>query len=316
MTATQDKTRRAPHQFSAQGSRASHHNKALRNIGLPWQLPIADTEDVLGTGIVNQFGVGTLSPASVAAGGVWDNSAAAGSKITADLTDINDAGAADVPPFPGTEEAGDGLILGFSESGGVPAGLRFTYGGGTAGIGGTVTYKYLASNGAYKTFPKVRDGSAGLTAAAGTYDVVWQIPDDWVPIIETELSATVAYYIVKVEVATVYATDPVLDRVQGHCLAPGNVSGAFRAPATGLIDHISYNGTAGATNNDIILEVLNWTRGTRGLVTLTGNPGEGRFAFSTPLFVERGDELTIAAVQVDGTTEIENIHGVVLEIAL
>lgn len=311
---TADLTKYYPHQFSSKGKIAGDSNIALRGIRIPWRLPILDSQDIIRDALPNLFGVGTVTLTALESGGTIEGDQAVGAQYTSDLTDLNSAAAGDSIAMPATEEAaeGDGLLLGFSKTGGPPVGLQVIY--SVAGIGGTVQVQYLAKNGTYKVFPKVIDLSAGWTAAAGTYRIGWQIPDDFVPMIESEVSATVERWYVKIAVLTTYSTNPTLSQVQGVCLAAGNIAATFQAPGIGLITHVSYGGTAGATNNDTILQILNWTRKTRGIVTLTGNPAVGRFALSTALYVAAGDELSVQCVQGDGTTEITNFNGFHLEI--
>jgi len=300
-----------PHHFSSEGKTAAQNNRALRDVRVIWPLPILQTADIVSTIGAVALGRGTVTYTAPSVGGSWDDSAAAGSKFTDDTTDIGDAGTADILMMPATEAVGDKLILGFTAAQGVPAGLELIY--STAGIGGTVAWRYLSRNGVWTTFPNVVDPSVSTTEAAATFLVNWGIPQDFVPIVETEIDNVARYY-VAMEVLTVFSTNPIGTSVKGACLLPGNLATGFFAPSRGLITHLSYAATAGAANNATILQVLNWTRGTRGLVTLTGNPASGRFALSTALYTEAGDELSIQPVQVDGTTEILNFHGLTLEL--
>lgn len=304
-----------PHQLSDEGPRLRDRQPDLLTnpSAIPWRLPIADSDDIV-LQANPQFSVGTFTLVDVAVGGSWDDSADAGSKFTDDTVDIQDAGTADILMMPATEAAGDKLVLAFDPDDGPPIGLSLIY--STAGIGGTVTFKYLASNGVWTAFPEVVDESGGYIEAAGTFEIGWQVPDDFVPMIEDEVSATVAYYYVAIEVATVYSTNPVGSRVQGYMANGEKIAAAFVAPATGLITHMQYAATASGSNADTILQVVNHTRKTRGLITLTKAVARARVEFTTPLYVQRGDELTIHGVQFDGTTEFENFVDLTLEIEL
>jgi hypothetical protein len=261
-----------------------------------------------------EFGLGTIAETAITAGGEWDSGEAAGSKFTSDLTDLDDAGAADANAMPATEAADDGLLIGCDADKGAPVGLRVTT--STAGTVGTMAWQYLAKNGTYKNFPTIIDGTTQWTATAGALIVQWEVPDDFVPMVEDEVDSTARYYI-KADVLTVYTVNPVISQLKVYQPDSGaGVSAGVAAPLTGRITAVSYAGTAGATNNDIILQIINFTRNTRGVVTLTGNPAIGRFALSTALYVEQGDEIGIMATQLDGTTEITNLTGFSLEVSI
>lgn len=314
MTVTVDLNKHYPHEYSAIGPRVSDSNKVfkLRGVAFPWDLPLTSTPDVALNGLPVLMN-GVVARDDPTAGGSWDDSAAAGSKFTDDLVDILDAGTADILLMPSTEAALDKFILGWDKAGGVPVSLNITL--STAGVGGTGTWKYLARDGTWKAFPKVVDESADLTTGTSNYDVLWQIPNDWAPMAETEIDTVERWYLA-FEVDTVYSTNPVGTEVTAVVLKGDNISEAPQAPATGVITHLQYKATAGAGNFDTILQLYNWTRQTRGLVTLSTALAQGRAAFSTPLYVKRGDEVTFGAVQGDGTTELTAFDMLMLEIEI
>ena len=316
-------TTTAPHQSSGVGSnRLSRrvHN-IFNKVGVPCPFGQLVTADIV-TGTPAGLGIGTLTIKDVVWGGIYDASATANARMTDDTTDMNDVGTADALAMPATEAIGDRMLMALDPDNGMPFGIRIIT--STAGIGGTLIFKYLNSAGKWATFSKVQDPSVHLTGAAGTYDILFQVPQDWVPSVIDEpgdvaLTAAAAaneYYWLAVETLTTYSTNPALTSARAYQALAGNVTGAIIANASGVIDYIQYLATAGATNNATILQVINHTRRTRGLVTLTANPARGRFAFSTSLYVERGDELTLHAVQIDGTTEILNWTDAFFEISL
>lgn len=307
----------APHRFSKDGRRFSKSNKAVQVNGVttPWQFTgLGDTPDIAGDGLPNLW-QGTLvrTNSDPTAGGTYDASASAGSRFTDDLVDITDAGAADILMMPASEAAGDQFILGFDKDGGVPVSLNITL--STAGSGGTGTWKYLASDGNWKAFSLVVDESAGLTAGTSNYDILWEIPNDWVPMVEDEVDEVARWYLC-FEVATVFGTNPVGTEVTAVTLAPDNITGAAVAPTTGVITHLQYRATAGAGTRDCVLQFYNWTKGYRGLVTLETDVAFARVAFSTPMYVERGDKISFGCVQTDGSTELTAFDHFLLEIEL
>lgn len=301
------------HETSDQGpfvpSRFLH--KKLAQQAICWPLQIADSVDV--AVVPNLFGIGTLTKQNVGVGGVWDGSAAVDSKFTDDTADLNSAATADALVLPATEEdEEDWLHLAFDPDLGVPFGVSVIT--STAGVGGAGAWEYLARNGAWVALPEVADLSVGFTATAGTYDVLWEIPNDWVPMVETEVSDDL-YYHLRFRVTTVYGTNPALTQIQTYQAAAGKVAAGLIAPATGVIDHIVYACTDGGSTANTILQVINHTRNTRGIVELTVGTARERAAFGTKLYVERGDELTIHPVQIDGSSEKSNFTGVMLEIS-
>ena len=299
------------HETSDQGpfvpSRFLH--KRLAQQAICWPLQIGDGVDV--AAVPNLFSIGTLTNGTVAAGGTWDGSAVAGSKFTDDTTDINSAATADVIVLPASEEDEyDWLHLAFSD---LVFGINSII--STAGAGGVVAWEYLARNGTWVALPEVIDGSTSFTAGTSNYDTLWQIPNDWVKMAETEVSAT-EYYHVRARVTTVFSTNPALSRIQTYVVAAANVAAGLVAPATGVIDAVAYDcATDSGAAANTILQVLNHTRKTRGLVELTFGTTRERKTFSTELYVERGDEITIHPVQIDGTAEKTNFTGMMLEIS-
>ncbi|MGK2853876.1 MAG: hypothetical protein ACSLE3_07185 [Microbacteriaceae bacterium] len=302
------------HHFSSGGRRHSDSNRLERSLGIsvPWPLAITDTPDIALNGLPTTFG-GTVVRDDPTAGGSWDDSATAGSKFTNDLTDIVDAGTADILLMPATEAAGDKFIMGWDKASGPPISLNIAL--STAGAGGTGRWMYLGKDGNWHAFAEVVDESAGLTAGTSNYDVIWQLPNDWVPIAETEIDTTERWYMC-FEVLTVYSTNPVGSEVTAVALDAANIANGFRAPSTGLIDYLQYKATASASNFDTIVQIYNWTRKTRGLVTLTKAVAQDRVALSSPLYVARGDEISIGVVQGDATTEFTAFDQFMLEIAL
>lgn len=121
-----------------------------------------------------------------------------------DITaDFNDAGTADVLPFPATEAIDDYVAFGYDET---FARINIDYTGGTAGVGGVVAWEYW--NGAWTALTGMTDNTTGFTAAVGAYGVSWTLPSDWTT---TTLSDSSSLYFVRARVTTVYSTNPVLD---------------------------------------------------------------------------------------------------------
>ena len=166
-----------PHSNSGEGRKTvGQTNKMFQDVRIPWTLPMLQSADVLTTGLATLGSVGTRTLTDADVAGSWDDSAAAGTKFTADTADVASAGAADVLLMPASEAAGDKFIMGFLASRGVPAGIEAIY--STAGIGGTGRWVYLNNHGIWTAFPKVIDPTAQFITAAATFDLAFQIPND------------------------------------------------------------------------------------------------------------------------------------------
>lgn len=122
-----------------------------------------------------------------------------------DTTDFADASATDVLVWPATEAEGDQLAIGDDDA--TFRRLRLKI--GTAGVGGTMAVKYW-DGAAWTAVPNLTDGTTDLTEGTSTYELTWDTPDDWEKL-ELNDDGVERYYIV-LEVATVYATNPVLDQ--------------------------------------------------------------------------------------------------------
>lgn len=296
------------------GRQASRSNYQLAGVSIPWKM--------LPTGIGHQFDlatgaaaiIGTLTAQDVDVFAVYDDSA---DTLTDDTTDANDAGTADVLFMPATEE--DELDYALWGSDNPIIGLETVL--STAGVGGTVAFEYLNDKGVWTAMPLVYDESAGLTAGTSTYQTMFQLPEDWAPqildAVTTMLSeAEKARYYVRARVTSVYSTNPVGTTAKVFNILPGGATLCPIAPADGVVKTLQYYaGTASGANNDTIIQFINHTKGTRGLVTLTQAVKNGRVDFTYPFYVEQGDEITATVLQEDGTTEFQDIE-IQLEIAI
>lgn len=134
----------------------------------------------------------------------WQFDDSAGTFV--DLTgDINDAGGADVEPFPATEAVGDVFYLGH-----IQTFDKVTFDIATAGVGGVVAWEYW--DGTTWSALTVTDGTSGFTAAPGSHDLTFTPPGDWAT---TQLNSAIngrRLYYIRARLTTVYSTNPVLDQ--------------------------------------------------------------------------------------------------------
>lgn len=135
---------------------------------------------------------------------VWQIDDPAGTPVYVDeTTDFNDVGAGDVDPWPASEAIGDQMAIGYA----TPfEHLSLTI--GTAGVGGTLTWRYWDGS-AWSTVPDLVDDSTGFTAGTSTYDVRWGRPSNWTAL---AINGSAQLYYVVAQVATVYSTNPVLSQ--------------------------------------------------------------------------------------------------------
>ena len=301
------------HATSHHGKKASDSNRAFRGIGIPWHIPRLDSEfDPIAEGDASF--VGTLTQRSADVFGYIDASAAEGARFTNETTDAGDAGNADVLVIPAVEAVGDYMLIGDADP---IISTQFDYNNGTAGVGGAMTCEICVDgpNDIWEAVTQLVDETSDFTTAtADDLKIAFALSDNWTPQVLSEVSTTLSevdtprfYY--RQRVTTVFSTNPVLDQVQLDVLEAGAITAGIIAPMTGLMDQLQWVAeTASGSANDIILEFLNYTRQTRGTVTIPKTTPRGRAAFGQALYVERDDELGIRCIQEDGTTEITDVR--------
>lgn len=297
-----------PYANSAQANvlqQPSRGNKSLQGVHQMW--PLLQT---FGSAAVNLQAdtpsiLGTVAQTDLTRVGWVDTLA-----YTDETTDAASAGAGDVVMLPASEEDEVDFLL----TGHVNPFFGLEVITSTAGAGGTVAWEYYASNGTWKTLPNIRDLSSSFTAVAGTYVVHWHLPEDWVGATSAELGLTGItelrrLYWVRARVTAVYSTNPVGSRIRCYPMDASAVTLSPIAPTKGVVTHLYWWATtASGSTADTILEFVNHTRKTRGLVTMTKALASGVATFSKPFRIEQGDEITVHGVQEDGTTEYQTVR--------
>lgn len=158
---------------------------------------------------------------------------------------VNSATTADVNPWPASEEVGDALYLGFPSR---FSALSLIYNGGTAGVGGTVSYSYWAGEDGWQTVDNLSDGSNGFTAAAGTYTARWTPSQRWRRAMFDPTLVQPPLFWLRIAVASVYSTNPVLDRIRIAATASEALVSidhnprALGYPASGVYTHLAEGG--------------------------------------------------------------------------
>lgn len=128
----------------------------------------------------------------------WQIDDPAGTPVYVDMTtQFNNATTADVIFWPAAEAVGDQFAIGFASP---IRNINLTL--STNGVGGTVLYKYWNGT-AWTAFSFFTDTTTGLTTSGA---VIFTIPTDWVP---RSINGSDELYYMVIEVATVYATNPV-----------------------------------------------------------------------------------------------------------
>lgn len=145
----------------------------------------------------------TLTPITLAAASaVLQIDDPAGTPVYVDDTeDFNDVGAGDVAVWPASEAAGDQLAIGYTRP---FRRLRLTI--ATAGVGGTMAVKYWNGT-AWTVVTGLVDGTTGLTEGTSTYEITFDMPDDWEAL---AIDDSDELYFLVLEVATAYDPNPVL----------------------------------------------------------------------------------------------------------
>ncbi|KKL12457.1 hypothetical protein LCGC14_2535580, partial [marine sediment metagenome] len=255
---------RAPHKDSHLGRKPSDYNKAFQGTAFPWVIPRLDIDELdpvaEGDPLVPGVGTHTLTNPTVA--GVFDASAAAGSRFTDDLADVIDAGTDDFLFFPVTEEDElDYFLFAFDN----PVTAIELILGSANGAAGAIAVEYCKDgpNDIWTAFSKLASASGTFDLQGGTATVKlsWQLDDDWSPQVLSEVTnvlseAPTARYYVRFRVTTVYSTNPDGSRLRGYEILASSVANMLIAPSTGLIDVAQWaSATATGSANDTILEI-------------------------------------------------------------
>ncbi len=164
-------------------------------------------------------------------------------------TDANDADAADFLPFPASEIVGDYCLFGYS----TPFGrLTFDNSGGTAGVGGLVTWEYW-DGARWMLLDHVVDGTSSFTAAAGNgKTVTYRIPPSWQARV---INGSSSLFWVRCRILAVYSTNPVLNRVYVGNATTLTIAGPLEARAKKIFgDNLNVAFTTAAKIDDLIPE--------------------------------------------------------------
>ncbi len=147
-------------------------------------------------------GSGALTVQADSASQVWQIDDPAGTPVYVDETiDFTDVGAGDVDPFPAADAIGDQFAIGFNQRF-----AKVTYTVGTAGVAGTVDWKYW--NGS--TWSALSGGSTASEdfLATGARTLTFTVPTDWVA---SSINGSQSLYYIVAEVTDEYSTVPIID---------------------------------------------------------------------------------------------------------
>lgn len=203
----------------------SIHGKVLRMSldGDAWQtltFPATtdDPQDIVDA-INNLWGTGVASlvASNVAPTEVWQIDDPAGAPVfVSELADFNSFALTDVDPWVAVEAVGDQFAIGSTG----PFN-KLTVRVSTAGVGGTLTWKYWNGS-AWTAVSGLADATTGFTVL-GQNTVTFTMPTNWVA---RTLNGGASLYFLVAEVATLYAPNPVLGHgeVGGYKLAVRSLS--------------------------------------------------------------------------------------------
>lgn len=219
------------------------------------------------------------------------DSPAASPVFTEYTTEVNNATVDDVIPFPAADAVGDHFAVGFAQKFG-----QIELNVSTAGVGGTVTWKYWNGT-AWTALSGVSDATTGLTVA-GVNTVAFTIPADWERV---SLNNTEELYYVVAEIASgAYSTDPLIavGAIDGYGAFDGyDVTVEIIKTGTLGTGTFRYSLDGGATlSGEIIIPSAGAFDIPFANITLTFVPNSG------PVFFEQDDQHTFTVTEPYYTT--------------
>ncbi|KKK82777.1 hypothetical protein LCGC14_2800000, partial [marine sediment metagenome] len=166
-------------------------------------------------------------------------------------TDLIDAGADDVLPFPATEAIGDYFVVMFKHR--FPN-MRINV--GTVGVGGVMILEYWNGT-AWTALSGVTDNTTSFTVL-GLNSISWTVPGDWAT---RSINGSALLYPVRARITTVYSTNPILTQgfvpavitigVQAWVTIPDGTSvySLFKVPVPAFLQTIYLFGKNTATEH-------------------------------------------------------------------
>ncbi len=243
--------------------------------------------------------IGAVSPAALTRAFAYDDSET--TKYTDETTAAGNASTNDMHLFPTSPAVNDAYYFG---GGSAPfCGLNITIGTAAASAVMTVAWEYYNGSSWATLTPTLDESETLLVGSTGTKKVRWSPPANWA-------SATVnsvAGYWVRARCTAFTSIETVPLGTQAWKLPLTGTVG-IRMPYTGTVKAVDwYAATVSGSNADTRLLVLNLTKGTSGLLTLTKGLAAGA-ATDLALGFSEGDLLGLMQIGEDGGTEYADVQ--------
>lgn len=267
-------------------------------IALPVAVPIPATLAVRMGAQADGVAVGLVTRTAAADVTQEDNS---GVSFIDETADAASAGANDVE-IPDPFDTDDALYMGYSAKFfGVAINIG-TQGAGDAAEAETEWEYYTGA--AWAALTEVIDDTVALTAAPGVKVVTFLPPANWATV---AVDGGTAMYFVRMRATAADVYNTTQPKITQLWVMPVNAGQGMVIPFDCVIEAIDlFALTASATNNDTELLLVNATAGTFAQVTWTGGDAMDRVTGLTLAFTA-GDQLLVAIINEDGTTEFASV---------
>lgn len=247
--------------------------------------------------------VGSLTKQAVDSALAYDGSEE--TKFTAETTGANNATANDMHLFPAAPAKDDAFYFGQNEK---FCEILLTIGTKAVDAVMTVVWEYSKGGTEWGTLtPTIDETSALLVDATGAKRMCFVPPSDWGT--ATVNAVTGKYWVrARISAFTSITTVPLGTRVYLTEFKTA-VGDGLKSPLRGTIDRVTWfcSTTSGSTADSKLL-IMNLTRGTSAVVTLTKATVVGDSGWGLGLGVAIGDELAIKQIAEDGTTEFADVQ--------
>jgi len=246
--------------------------------------------------------IGAITPGALTKAFAYDHSET--SKYTDETTAAGNSSSNDMHLFPAVPAENDAYYFG---GGSAPFyGLDLTLGTAANSPVMTVVWEYYNGSAWTTLTPTLDESETLLVGTTGTKKVRWQPPSDWA---STTVNSVAGYYVrARCSAFSSIGVVPLGTRAWALPLT-GTVG--IRMPYTGTIKAVDwYASTKSGSAGDSKFLVVNLTRGTCGLLTLTKGLVAGA-ATDLALGFSEDDLLALVQIGEDGGTEYADVQLIV-----
>lgn len=222
--------------------------------------------------------------------------------FTEKTTEINNATANDVTPFGATPANTDYIeFVGATKF----HRLQITVGTASADLVMTTRWEYATAKDTWATLTPIVDETNGMMpTGTGVKNVIFSPPDDWVATAETGVTGTGFRVRCRCLTFTSKTTMPILSRAYLLDMSHGY---GLKWPVCSKLEAVQWTaGTVSGSSADSKFLVINLTKGTHSFVTMTKALAVSQDT-GLHLKVTEDDEIVIAQIQEDGSTEFADV---------